>query len=56
LQPWVRTDRLLTGETILTFGQESTDGGILAESNSAVVRVGGGLRATELLQEVCATR
>src|SRR5829696_8267324 len=34
------------------FGQESTDGGVVAESNSAVVRLGSGLRTAELSQEM----
>src|SRR6476620_1994427 len=36
----------------MTFGQESTDGRVVAEANSAVVRLGGSLRAAELSQEV----
>ena len=34
------------------FGKESTDGGVLAESNGAVVRFGSSLRTAELSQEV----
>ena len=40
------------GLTIAAFRQESTDGGVVAESNSAVVRLGGGLRTAELSEEV----
>src|SRR5678816_3870831 len=39
-------------QTIAMFGQESTDGGVFAESNSAVVRFGSGLDTAELSQEV----
>src|SRR5688500_11127078 len=47
-------DRLLRRQTIATFGQESTNGGVIAESNGKVVRLGSGLRAAELSQEVSA--
>jgi len=45
-------DRLLKPQTITTFGQESTDGGVIAEADSAIVRLGSSLRAAELSQEV----
>src|SRR6185369_7306125 len=47
-----RNNRLLRRQTIAMFGQEGTDGWILAEFDSAVVRLGSGLHTAELSQEV----